>query len=170
MKKKRFWLFVALLLVGFMGMHSQKVEAAPWGAKKLYTTPVAARGTWYYKERGKIKSVKITKHTFDGKKMYYRLPLKEESKYYYKWVYLSNNKRDKVSKYLEQNMIEVIPFKWHGLNSFGLHIWLIGNGSGDLITPMNRIRHGKKVRVLRFGYGAGNWLVYYAYKSPELVK
>lgn len=102
--------------------------------------------------------------------MYYRLPLKEESKYYYKWVYLSNRKRDKVSKYLEQNMIEVIPFKWHGLESFNLHIWVIGSGAGMQITPTTRIRYGKKVPALRFGGGAGNWLVYYAYKSPELVK
>ncbi|CCI84954.1 hypothetical protein FC52_GL001023 [Lactobacillus pasteurii DSM 23907 = CRBIP 24.76] len=171
MKKKIMWVLAAfLVVVGFAGMHSQKVAAAPWGAKKLYTTPAVARGTWYYKEEGKIKSLKITKHTFNGRKMYYELSSKDHEKYYDKWSSLPDKKQDKVYKYLEHTMMEVIPFKWKGIKSFNLHTWLLGNGAGEQVTPTTRTLHGKKVPALRVGGGAGNWLVFYAYKSPDLAK
>lgn len=170
MKKKRFWLFVALLLVGFMGMHSQKVEAAPWGAKKLYTTPVAARGTWYYKESGKINRFKITKHTVWGKKLYYMLPKKEYNKLESKLESLPEKKYISTIYHLDDTICQVYEFKWHGIKSFNVNGWLAGAGDGAYYVPVTKLRHGKKVQALRIGHGAYNWLTFYAYKSPELVK
>lgn len=75
MKKKYLLLFVACfsILLGF-SFSSKTVNAAPWGAKTLYTTPKRTRGTWYYKEGHKIKKWHITAHTSNGRKLYKILP------------------------------------------------------------------------------------------------
>lgn len=153
-----------------MGMHSQKVEAAPWGAKKLYTTPVAARGTWYYKESGKINRFKLTKHTVWGYKLYRVLPKREYSKWYNKLTKLPEKKYLSTIDHLDKTIKQVYSFKWHGIKSFNTNGWLAGAGAGTYYVPVTKMRHGKKVQALRIGHGAYNWLTCYVYKSPELAK
>lgn len=46
MKKKVVLFFTALLVVlGLASVHTQKTDAASWGAKKIFTTPKRTRGT-----------------------------------------------------------------------------------------------------------------------------
>ena len=51
----------------------QKQLLNTWGAKEVFTTPKSTRGTWYYKEKGKVKKFSITAHTVNGLKLYKRL-------------------------------------------------------------------------------------------------
>lgn len=53
--KKRILLVVStlLLLLVVLGFNGSRAKAASWGAKAVYTTPVATRETWYYEKKGK---------------------------------------------------------------------------------------------------------------------
>lgn len=74
MKKKLITFLVSLGLVLSFGLlsNSSNAKAAAYGAK-LYTTPKALRGTWYFEKAGKVdtnyhvqhmyKKIKITAHT-----------------------------------------------------------------------------------------------------------
>ncbi|MCT7762189.1 MAG: hypothetical protein N4R47_04375 [Lactobacillus crispatus] len=57
-------------MLAIIVMGQNRVDAASWGAKNLFTTPKETRGTWYYKQEGKIKKLKITTHTFNKIKLY----------------------------------------------------------------------------------------------------
>ena len=60
----------ALFMLAIIVMGQNRVDAASWGAKNLFTTPKKTRGTWYYKHEGKIKKLKIATHTFNKIKLY----------------------------------------------------------------------------------------------------
>lgn len=168
MKKK--WaigLILSILLICGFSISTNKVSAASWGAKELFTTPKATRGTWYYKEHGKIKKWRITAHTSHGRKLYKMLP----SKAYAKWERKLEKRHSlKLISALGKKQWQAIGFKYHGKASFNTNGWLAGAGAGLYYCPVTRTRHGKKVNALRFGSGAGNWLDFYAYKSKSLAR
>lgn len=171
MKKKYLLLFVTFfsILLGF-SFSGKTVSAAPWGAKKLYTTPKKVRGTWYYKEDHKIKKWRITAHTSNGRKLYRMLPNRQYSKWQKKLYRLSDKKTLKVYDWLDHHMYQAYTFKWHGITSFNTNGWLAGAGDGVYYVPVKHYRKGRKVSALRFGGGAGNWIMFYAYKSRSLAK
>lgn len=169
--KKNILLIVTLLvaLIGLSKVNSSEVKAASWGAKQLYTTPVATRGTWYYKDGSEIKTWKITAHTSLGRKLY--LPPKDYAKWSKKLMDISSTrKRIALVKHFNKTRWQAHSFKWHGIESFNTNSWLAGAGDGEYCVPVTKIRHGQKVKALRFGTGAGNWLDFYAYRSPELAR
>lgn len=160
----------ALLGVGAtLQANTNTVSVASWGPKELYTVPKVMRGTWYYKESGKIKKTKITAHSMDGRKLYKQLPSKEYSEWFDKLHKLKSKEYNKAWKYLYKDRMEASDFKWHGHSGFVCRQWLAG-ASGTYITPAKRTRYGVKTRAVRFGGGAGNWLSYYAYPSRKLAK
>lgn len=163
---------VVTLLAGvaYISCSNQTVDAASWGAKTLFTTPKATRGTWYYKENGKIKHWKITAHTSKGRKLYKVLPEKEYTKWWNKLVHQNTKKHYKTINKLDSSQWQAYTFKWHGTTSFNTNGWLAGAGDGIYYVPVTKTRYGRKVSALRFGGGARNWLDFYAYKSPELAK
>lgn len=132
---------------------NHNVNAASQGAKALFTTPKATRGTWYYKEDGKIRHCKITAHTVDGRKLYKVLPKKE----YVKWKNRVERKNLKEHrKFIDKiNNIQFPAYKlkWHGITSFNTNDWVTGAGNGTYYVPVTKTRHGKKVKAIRFGYG-----------------
>ena len=75
--KKRILLVVStlLLLLVVLGFNGNRAKAASRGAKAVYTTPMATRGTWYYEKKGKVNTVKITAHTLNGLKLYKALDI-----------------------------------------------------------------------------------------------
>lgn len=107
---------------------NHNVNAASQGAKALFTTPKATRGTWYYKEDGKIRHCKITAHTVDGRKLYKVLPKKE----YVKWknrVERKNLKEHrKFIEKLNNIQFQAYKLKWHGITSFNTNDWVTGAG------------------------------------------
>lgn len=149
---------------------SQNVKAASWGAKTLFTTPKATRGTWYYKEEEEIKRWKITAHTSNGRKLYKILPTKEYGKWYNKLVRQNEKHHYQTITELDNTQWQAYTFKWHGVTAFNTNGWLAGAGDGVYYVPTTRTRHGQRVKALRFGGGAGNWLAFYAYKSRNLAR
>ncbi len=107
---------------------NHNVNAASQGVKALFTTPKATRGTWYYKEDGKIRHCKITAHTVDGRKLYKVLPKKE----YVKWKNRVERKNLKEHrKFIDKiNNIQFPAYKlkWHGITSFNTNDWVTGAG------------------------------------------
>lgn len=107
---------------------NHNVNAASQGVKALFTTPKATRGTWYYKEDGKIRYCKITAHTVDGRKLYKVLPKKE----YVKWKNRVERKNLKEHrKFIDKiNNIQFQAYKlkWHGITSFNTNDWVTGAG------------------------------------------
>lgn len=144
--------------------------AAKWGATKVYTTPKATRGTWYYKQNGKINKLTITAHTVNGKKLYKVLSVKQSEKMEDKFYKLSDSKQKTLFKYFDTKIQEAKTVKWHGIASLNHRMWLVGNGSGPVYTPVTRTRHGVKTKALRCGAGARNWLQFYAYPTKSLAK
>ena len=146
---------VALLASGaYISCSNQTVSAASWGAKTLFTTPKATRGTWYYKENGKIKRWKITAHTSKGRKLYKVLPEKEYTKWWNKLVHQNTKKHYKTINKLDSSQWQAYTFKWHGTTSFNTNGWLAGAGDGIYYVPVTKTRYGRKVSALRFGGGA----------------
>ncbi|NRN90341.1 hypothetical protein [Lactobacillus helveticus] len=170
MKKKFLMgLMLGLLILTFGTANSKKTEAAAWGAKEVFTTPKVTRGTWYYKEGHKIKKWRITAHTSDGRKLYKVLPEKEYDRWWNKLMHLSTKKSIKATNHLDNTQWQAYTFKFHGITSFNTNGWLAGAGDGVYCVPVNKYRYGKKVKALRFGGGAGNWVMFYAYKSRSLA-
>lgn len=167
MKKKIVFLLTALLTVCLLaGMKAQKVSAAPWGARSLYTTPGRTRGTWYYKEGHHIRRWRITAHTSDGRKLYKVLPEKQYDKWWNKW----RRAHFRGQRKIDRTMWQAYTFKWHGIKGFNSNAWLAGAGDGIYYVPVRRTRHGHRVTALRFGGGARNWVMFYAYRSRRLAK
>lgn len=171
MKKRWVVLSLAVLMgLSFTGMHSSKVQASSWGAKVLYTTPKTTRGTWYYKDHGKIKKWVITAHTSCGKKLYKILPAKEYDKMSTKLIRADEKNHYRVSKQVSSKWLQAKSIKKHGLTGFNQDGWLAGAGNGTYLLPTKKTRNGKKVSALRIGYGADNWKLTFAYKDKKLVK
>lgn len=150
--------------------YTHTVNAASWGAKTIFTTPKATRGTWYYKEDGKIKHCKITAHTLNGIKLYKVLSEKEFAKWDRKLEHQSLKKYRKSVAKLDKTQLQAYTFKWHGITSFNSTSWLAGAGNGIYHVPVTKTRNGKKVKALRLGYGAGNYFDRYGYRTRKLAK
>ncbi len=172
MNKKHFIILTSILLVLIIGLtvNKEKVDAAPYGASQLYTTPVATRGTWYYKENHKIKKWVITAHTSNGRKLYKILPNKSYTYWYNRLTKQSTRKLIKTNDWLDNHMWQAYTFRWHGITSFNSNGWLAGAGDGIYYVPVNKYKNGEYVKALRFGGGARNWLDFYAYKDKNLVR
>lgn len=176
MTRKTFLKFITVtsLAIGINSIctsnYTHTVNAASWGAKAIFTTPKATRGTWYYKEDGKIRRYKITAHTLNGRKLYKVLPKKD----YVKWenrVERQNVKdHHKLIIKLGNTQFQAYKFKWHGIVSFNSSDWVAGAGNGRYYVPVTKTRHGKKVKALRLGYGAGNYFDRYGYRTRKLAK
>ncbi len=171
MKKKFLLFFTALLLIlGFAGMHNQKVSAAGWGAKTLYTTSKATRGTWYYKDGHHIIKTTITAHSVDGVKAYKILRGKARNKWTNKLDKRDERSDFKFSKKISESMLEAYNFNYRGVTSFHANGWLAAGGNGTYYTPIKRTIKGKKVNALRLGVGYKNKFLAYAYKNRKLAK
>ena len=171
MKKKVVLFFTALLVVlGLASVHTQKADAASWGAKKVFTTPKRTRGTWYYKEDGKVKKFKITAHTVNGVKLYKVLSDKEFDKWEDKLEKADEKSGYKLSDKVGESKLQVYTFKYRGVTGFNANGRLAGAGDGFYYVPVKRTVKGKKVNALRVGEGAGNYFSYYAYKKASLAK
>ncbi|MDD6407427.1 hypothetical protein FYJ61_07095 [Lactobacillus equicursoris] len=170
--ERKYRLILASLLVTnlFAVTIVNPVSAAPWGAKKLYTTPKATRGTWQYKDGRKTKKLKITAHTSNGRKLYRVLPTKQYDKWWTKMFRLPDSRRRRTVRYLEKHMWQAYSFTWHGKTGFNTNGWLAGAGAGEYCVPVTKKYHGVKTTVLRFGSGAGNWFDFYAYPVKKHKK
>lgn len=166
--KKHLLLLLAFLSFGLLGLagNSKTAQAAPWGARKVYTTPKATRGTWYYKEGHHIRRWKITAHYSHGRKLYRVLPSKSYDKWWHRLIRASRKKIKKV----DRTMWQAYTIRYHGIKGFNSNGWLTGAGDGIYYVPVHRTRHGKRVKALRFGGGARNWKMFYAYKSKRLAR
>lgn len=164
--KKKILLFVSLLagLLFFVSTptYASKIPKG-YGIAKVFTTPKATRGTWYYREKGdkNISKVKITAHTIDGKKLY--VP---SQTFFKKNVYnVSTKKRNQFIK-KTQNIYAGSLYK----KGFNVNNWVNLAGAGDYYIPVTRTVNGKKVKALRLATGAGPYTAAYAYKNKALVK
>lgn len=168
--KKRILVIIStllLLLVGF-GFNANQAKAA-WGAKSLYTTPIATRGTWYYKQKGKIKTLKINAHTLNGVKLYKALSDKEENKWAKKLVKADKKSGYKLADKVGLSQYETYSFTYRGRKGFNACGWL-ASGNGIYYAPVKKIIHGKRVNALRLGNGYHNFLKYYVYQNKNLLK
>lgn len=172
MKKKKVVLFFTALLVvlGLASIHTQKADAASWGAKQVFTTPKRTRGTWYYKEYGRIKKVKVTAHTVNGLKLYKILKGKKADKIEDKFAADDEKSDYKLENKVSTSKLEAYTFKYRGVTGFNATGWLAGAGDGFYYVPVVRNIKGKKINALRIGEGAGNYFAYYAYKKASLAK
>lgn len=170
--KKRFWLLLTavLLSLGFISARPAKVNAAPWGAKTVFTTPKKTRGTWYFKQGKKIKHFKITAHTVNGTKLYKALKGKTEKKWITKLIKADKKSHYKLADKVGLMQSEAYSLKYKGAKGFNANGWLAGGGDGSYYVPVKRNVKGKKVSALRVGEGADNYLKYYAYKNRKLAK
>ena len=107
---------------------NHNVNAASQGAKALFTTPKATRGTWYYKEDGKIRHCKITAHTVDGRKLYKVLPKKEYVKRQNRVERKNLKEHRKFIEKLNNIQFQAYKLKWHGITSFNTNDWVTGAG------------------------------------------
>lgn len=174
---KRIFLKIISIIVIAIGIGSitfsksnHNVNAASWGAKSLFTTPKATRGTWYYKEDGRIKHCKITAHTVDGRKLYKILPEKEYAKWENRVEHQNIKEHRKLISKINTIQFQAYKLKWHGITSFNTNGWVTGAGNGIYYVPVTKTRHGKKVKAIRFGSGAGNYFDRYGYKTKKLAR
>lgn len=167
MKKKFMFLMslLAVVTVGLISYNAQPVSAAnQYGIAKKFTTPKATRGVWYYKEKGskKIESLKITKHTAAGDKLY--VP---SQAFFKKNVYtVSASKRNAfIKKVMKKNIYAAFLYK----KGFNVNNWVSVAGDGIYYLPVTKTVANKKVKALRVATGAGPYTAYYAYKTKKLV-
>lgn len=171
MKKRILLFFTALLAVlTFASFNSGRAKAASWGATKVFTTPKSTRGTWYYKEDGKVKTLRITAHAVNGVKTYKVLRGKAEKKWNAKFAKADEKSDFKLENKVSTKQLEAYTYKYRGITGFNANGWLAGTGNGFYYVPVKRTVKGKKVKALRVGSGVKNYLSYYAYKSKKLAK
>lgn len=175
MNKRNFLKIISIIVIAIgigsitFSKSNHNVNAASWGAKSLFTTPKATRGTWYYKEDGRIKHCKITAHTVDGRKLYKILPEKEYAKWENRVEHQNIKEHRKLISKINTIQFQAYKLKWHGITSFNTNGWVTGAGNGIYYVPVTKTRHGKKVKAIRFGSGAGNYFDRYGYKTKKLA-
>ena len=176
MNKRNFLKIISIIVIAIgigsitFSKSNHNVNAASWGAKSLFTTPKATRGTWYYKEDGRIKHCKITAHTVDGRKLYKILPEKEYAKWENRVEHQNIKEHRKLISKINTIQFQAYKLKWHGITSFNTKGWVTGAGNGIYYVPVTKTRHGKKVKPIRFGSGAGNYFDRYGYKTKKLAR
>lgn len=176
MNKRNFLKIISIIVIAIgigsitFSKSNHNVNAASWGAKSLFTTPKATRGTWYYKEDGRIKHCKITAHTVDGRKLYKILPEKEYAKWENRVGHQNIKEHRKFISKINTIQFQAYKLKWHGITSFNTNDWVTGAGNGIYYVPVTKTRHGKKVKAIRFGSGAGNYFDRYGYKTKKLAR
>lgn len=176
MNKRNFLKIISIIVIAIgigsitFSKSNHNVNAASWGAKSLFTTPKATRGTWYYKEDGRIKHCKITAHTVDGRKLYKILPEKEYAKWENRVEHQNIKEHRKLISKINTIQFQAYKLKWHGITSFNTNDWITGAGNGIYYVPVTKTRHGKKVKAIRFGSGAGNYFDRYGYKTKKLAR
>lgn len=176
MNKRNFLKIISIIVIAIgigsitFSKSNHNVNAASWGAKSLFTTPKATRGTWYYKEDGRIKHCKITAHTVDGRKLYKILPEKEYAKWENRVEHQNIKEHRKLISKINTIQFQAYKLKWHGITSFNTNSWVTGAGNGIYYVPVTKTRHGKKVKAIRFGSGAGNYFDRYGYKTKKLAR
>ena len=176
MNKRNFLKIISIIVIAIgigsiiFSKSNHNVNAASWGAKSLFTTPKAIRGTWYYKEDGRIKHCKITAHTVDGRKLYKILPEKEYAKWENRVEHQNIKEHRKLISKINTIQFQAYKLKWHGITSFNTNDWVTGAGNGIYYVPVTKTRHGKKVKAIRFGSGAGNYFDRYGYKTKKLAR
>lgn len=176
MNKRNFLKIISIIVIAIgigsitFSKSNHNVNAASWRAKSLFTTPKATRGTWYYKEDGRIKHCKITAHTVDGRKLYKILPEKEYAKWENRVEHQNIKEHRKLISKINTIQFQAYKLKWHGITSFNTNGWVTGAGNGIYYVPVTKTRHGKKVKAIRFGSGAGNYFDRYGYKTKKLAR
>ena len=176
MNKRNFLKIISIIVIAIgigsitFSKSNHNVNAASWGAKSLFTTPKATRGTWYYKEDGRIKHCKITAHTVDGRKLYKILPEKEYAKWENRVEHQNIKEHRKLISKINTIQFQAYKLKWHGITSFNTNDWVTGAGNGIYYVPVTKTRHDKKVKAIRFGSGAGNYFDRYGYKTKKLAR
>lgn len=176
MNKRNFLKIISIIVIAIgigsitFSKSNHNVNAASWGAKSLFTTPKATRGTWYYKEDGRIKHCKITAHTVDGRKLYKISPEKEYAKWENRVEHQNIKEHRKLISKINTIQFQAYKLKWHGITSFNTNDWVTGAGNGIYYVPVTKTRHGKKVKAIRFGSGAGNYFDRYGYKTKKLAR
>lgn len=176
MNKRNFLKIISIIVIAIgigsitFSKSNHNINAASWGAKSLFTTPKATRGTWYYKEDGRIKHCKITAHTVDGRKLYKILPEKEYAKWENRVEHQNIKEHRKLISKINTIQFQAYKLKWHGITSFNTNDWVTGAGNGIYYVPVTKTRHGKKVKAIRFGSGAGNYFDRYGYKTKKLAR
>lgn len=176
MNKRNFLKIISIIVIAIgigsitFSKSNHNVNAASWGAKSLFTTPKATRGTWYYKEDGRIKHCKITAHTVDGRKLYKILPEKDYAKWENRVEHQNIKEHRKLISKINTIQFQAYKLKWHGITSFNTNDWVTGAGNGIYYVPVTKTRHGKKVKAIRFGSGAGNYFDRYGYKTKKLAR
>ena len=176
MNKRNFIKIISIIVIAIgigsitFSKSNHNVNAASWGAKSLFTTPKATRGTWYYKEDGRIKHCKITAHTVDGRKLYKILPEKEYAKWENRVEHQNIKEHRKLISKINTIQFQAYKLKWHGITSFNTNDWVTRAGNGIYYVPVTKTRHGKKVKAIRFGSGAGNYFDRYGYKTKKLAR
>ena len=176
MNKRNFLKIISIIVIAIgigsitFSKSNHNVNAASWGAKSLFTTPKATRGTWYYKEDGRIKHCKITAHTVEGRKLYKILPEKEYAKWENRVEHQNIKEHRKLISKINTIQFQAYKLKWHGITSFNTNGWVTWAGNGIYYVPVTKTRHGKKVKAIRFGSGAGNYFDRYGYKTKKLAR
>lgn len=172
MRKQLVLLLTTILLVLGLGITPSKVQAASWGVTKMYTTPKNTRGTWYFKDDGKIKKLKITAHTLNGKKLFKILSDSAVEKWTKKLAKADQDSDFKLAKKVGNSKYEAYTIKFHGRYSFNANAWLAASSmdTGSTYAPVSKKRKGKKVTALRVGDGTDNSFSFYGYSSRKLVK
>ncbi|MDM8277021.1 hypothetical protein QUW33_06145 [Lactobacillus gallinarum] len=164
----------ALFMLAIIVMGQNRVDAASWGAKNLFTTPKKTRGTWYYKHEGEIKKLKITTHTFNKIKLYKMLSSNKAIKWTKKLAKADKKSGYKLAQKVGTSQYEATDFKFHKTPGFAANGWLSSDraDSGHTYVAIKKKdkSNNDKVDALRVGNGADNSFLYYCYKSKELVK
>lgn len=170
--KKRILLVVStlLLLLVVLGFNGNRAKATSRGAKAVYTTPVATRGTWYYEKKGKVNTVKITAHTLNGLKLYKALEGKAEKAWFKKLMKADKKSHYKLANKVSLSKYEAYTFTYRGKKGFNACGWLSGGGDGVYYAPVKKTIHGQKAKALRIGDGDHNYLKAFAYKNKNLLK
>lgn len=169
MKKNFIYLFSITLFIFLgifhLGLKAQTVEGA-YGIARPYNTPLATRGTWYYRDQDssdkkKLYTVKITAHAVNKDKLY--VP---SQKYFKKHVYQATEKQR--NKFIEQtkNIYAAYNYK----KGFNVNNWVNLAGDGVYYVPVTRKVKGKKVKALRIATGAGPYTASYAYRTKALTR
>lgn len=168
MKKKFLFLLSLFALIGifFVARPNQPVQAANnYGIARKYTTPLATRGIWYYRDGKKISTVKITAHSVKDQELY-KLYVPSQ-KYFKKHVYnVSAKKRNAFIK-KTKNLYAAYNFK----KGFNVNNWVNLAGAGNYYLPGTKNIKSKKVAVLRLATGANAMVTAgIAYKTRALAQ
>lgn len=169
--KKKFLYLVSLLT--FMGIlfviRPVTVEANnQYGVAHRFTTPLATRGIWYYRNTDSYSSnkktihvLKITAHTVDGQKLY--VP---SQKFFKKHVYRVSTK--KRNQFIEKTQHLSAAYKFR--KGFNVNNWVNLAGDGEYYLPVIKKINGKRVTALQLATGAGPMVYATAYKSKALAR